>query len=128
MANYRIVYEDPDFPDDAAAVVVPSEEWLSSAMSGKVPPIWVHWQLQDDEKKATDEGWKEKFCHDEQKLSLQETLTINPLTEEQAMEYLALMVVPRRVWAEKHNRPMMRICKTEDVPSDRVFRMAWTVN
>lgn len=129
MANYRIIYEDPNCLEEAAKVVVPSDRWLDDAMSGRLAPIWVHWQLQDDEQKAIDEGWHEDFEHDKEKWKLQvEGQRIPPLTEEQAMEYLAMMVIPRRVWAEKHNRPMMRICKTEEVPSDRTFRDAWSVN
>lgn len=127
--QYRIVYEDPDYPEQPASVVIPAEEWLDKAMSGQLPPIWVLWQLQDDEQKAIDEGWHSpEFTHDMEKWKLQETAPrIPPLTEEQAMEYLAMLTVPRKVWSQQHNRPMMRICKTEHVPSDRNFRNAWSV-
>ena len=50
--QYRIVYEDPDRPEQPAHVVIPTEEWIGKAMSGQLPPIWVLWQLQDDEQKA----------------------------------------------------------------------------
>ena len=50
---------------------------------------------------------------------------IGPLTEEEAMEYLCMKDLPRKCWAEEHNRPMFKIVRTEEVPSDRQFRNAW---
>lgn len=128
--KYRIVYEDPDHPEQPSHTVVPAEDWLNQAMNGELPPIWVLWELQDDEQKAMNEGWHTSdFTHDMEKWKLQETAPrVPPLTEEQAMEYLAMMVVPRNVWAQQHNRPMMRICRVEEIPTDRTWRDAWSVN
>ena len=33
--KYRIVYEDPDHPEQPSHTVVPAEEWLDQAMSGR---------------------------------------------------------------------------------------------
>lgn len=126
MTTYRVIYEDPDDLDAPAKVVVPSQRWLDEAMAGNLPPIWVYWQLQDDEAQAIAEGRHSTFQHDPEKLALQYTAErIGPLTEEEAMEYLVMKDVPRHVWAKEHNRPMFRIIKTENVPSDRQFRNAW---
>lgn len=126
MTTYRVIYEDPDDLDAPAKVLVPSQRWLDEAMAGNLPPIWVYWQLQDDEQRAIDEGRHATFQHDPEKLALQYAAPrIGPLSEEEAMEYLVMKDVPRRVWAEEHNRVMFRIVKTEDVPSDRQFRNAW---
>ena len=48
MSNYRVIYEDPDYPEQPAMVLVPSDNWIADAMSGKLPPISVYWELQDD--------------------------------------------------------------------------------
>lgn len=126
MANYRVIYEDPDRPEEAVRVLVPSDSWLKEAMSGNLPPIWVHWQLQSDEEKAISKGRHDNFKHDPKKLALQDTAPrIGPLTEEEAMEYLVMKDVPHRVWAVEYNRPMFKIVKTEQIPSDRTWRNSW---
>ena len=124
--KYRVVFDDPDALDEPTKILVPARQWLDEAMSGALPPIWVYWQLQDDEQKAIDEGRHEGFEHDPEKHALQWTAPrIGPLTEEEAMEYLCMKDLPRKCWAEKHNRPMFKIVRTEQVPSDRQFRNAW---
>jgi hypothetical protein len=126
MTNYRVIYEDPDYPEETAMVLVPSDNWLADAMAGKLPPISVYWELQDDEQKAIDEGRHSTFQHDQVKWKKQFTAPrIGKLTEEEAMEYLVMKDIPRRVWAVEYNRPMFKIVKTEQVPSNRQFRNAW---
>ena len=126
MTKYRVVFDDPDAFDEPTKVLVPSQNWLDEAMAGNLPPIWVYWQLQDDEAKAKAEGRHSEFKHDPEKHALQWTAPrIGPLTEEEAMEYLVMKDLPRRCWAEEHNRPMFKIVRTEEVPSDRQFRGAW---
>ena len=126
MADYRIIFEDPDYPEQPAMVLVPSDNWLADAMSGKLPPISVYWELQDDEQKAIDEGTHSTFKHDQTKWEKQFTAPrIGKLSEEEAMEYLVMKDIPRRVWAVEYNRPMFKIVKTEQVPSNRQFRNAW---
>jgi len=126
MTNYRVIYEDPDDLDAPAKVLVPSDNWMADAMAGKLPPIWVYWQLQDDEARAIAEGRHSTFRHDHEKLALQYTAPrIGPLTEEEAIEYLIMKDIPRRVWGKEHNRPMFKIVTKDQVPSDRSFRNAW---
>jgi len=124
--KYRVVFDDPDALDAPTKVLVPAQQWLDESMAGNLPPIWVYWQLQDDEAKAKAEGRHSEFKHDPEKHALQWTAPrIGPLTEEEAMEYLCMKDLPRRCWAEEHNRAMFKIVRTEEVPSDRQFRNAW---
>lgn len=124
--KYRVIFDDPDRLEEPTKVLVPAQQWLDQAMAGELPPIWVYWQLQDDEQKAINEGFHEGFEHDPEKHALQWTAPrVGPLTEEEAMEYLCMKDLPRKCWAEEHNRPMFKIVRTEEVPSDRQFRNAW---
>lgn len=126
MTKYRVIFDDPDALDETTKVLVPAQQWLDEAIAGNLPPIWVYWQLQDDENKAREEGRIESFNHDPEKHALQwRAPRIGPLTEEEAMEYLVMKDLPRKCWAEEHNRPMFKIVRTEQVPNDRQFRNAW---
>jgi hypothetical protein len=126
MSNYRVIFEDPDQPDAPAMVLVPSDNWMQEAMEGNLPPISVYWALQDDEQQAIAEGRHDTFKHDPEKHAAQWTAPrIGPLTEEEAIEYLIMKDIPRHIWSVEYNRPMFKIVKTEDVPSDRQFRNAW---
>ena len=130
MTTYRVIFEDPAQPEQPAMVLVPSQNWLDEAMEGgHLPPISVWWALQEDEQKAIDEGRHEGFKHDPDRYAEQFTAPrLGPLTEEEAMEYLVMKEIPRRVWGVEYNRPMFKIVRTEDVPSDRQFRNAWRLS
>jgi hypothetical protein len=126
MTQYRIIFEDPEQPEQPVMVLVPSDNWMQEAMEGNLPPISVYWALQDDEQQAIAEGRHQSFKHDQAKWEAQFTAPrIGPLTEQEAIEYLVMKDIPRRVWAEEHNRPMFRIVTKDQVPSDRTFRNAW---
>lgn len=126
MSNYRVIFEDPEQPEQPAMVLVPSDNWLEEAKAGLLPPISVYWALQDDEQQAISEGRHDTFKHDPDKHEAQWTAPrIGPLTEEEAIEYLVMKDIPRHIWSVEYNRPMFKIVKTEDVPSDRSFRNAW---
>lgn len=126
MTKYRVVFEDPEKPDEPAKILVPSPNWMQDAIEGNLPPIWVYWQLQDDERKAIENGNHSTFRHDEEKWMLQFTAPrIGPLTEEEAIEYLIMKDIPRHVWAKEYNRPMFKIVKADEVPANREFRSAW---
>lgn len=126
MTDYRVIFEDPDQPDAPAMVLVPSPNWMADAMAGKLPPISVYWALQEAEQKAIDEGRHDGFKHDHDMWMQQFTAPrIGPLTEEEAIEYLIMKDIPRRVWGQEHNRPMFKIVTKDQVPSDRQFRNAW---
>ena len=126
MSNYRVIFEDPEQPEQPACVLVPSDNWMEEAKAGLLPPISVYWALQDDEQQAIAEGRHDTFKHDPDKYTAQFTAPrIGPLTEEEAIEYLVMKDIPRHIWSQEYNRPMFKIVKTEDVPSDRQFRNAW---
>lgn len=126
MTEYVVIYEDPLYPDDPAKVLVPASEWLKLAMSGELPPIWVYWQLQEDEERAIKENRHDSFTHDTEKLLLQFTAPrVGPLTEEEAITYLIMKDVPRRVWGKTHNKPMFAITTRNKLLKDSSFRNAW---
>lgn len=126
MTDYRVIFEDPDQPEQPAMVLVPSDNWMEDAMAGNLPPISVYWALQADEQRAIDEGRHDTFKHDPDKYAAQFTAPrIGPLTEQEALEYLIMKDIPRRVWGQEHNRPMFKIVTKDQVPSDRTFRNAW---
>lgn len=126
MAQYRIIYEDPNHPDDPAVVVTPSDNWLKTAMAGKLPPIETFLKLKLAEEKSIQEGTHDSFNHNPEDYLAQFTAPrIGPLTEEEAMEYLLLKDVPMQVWGKQHNKPMFCIVKADQVPCDRTFRDAW---
>ena len=126
MTDYRVIYDDPDHPDEPTAVLAPSENWMKAAMDGNLPPISVYWRLQDAEEKARREGRLDTFQHNETDYNAQFVAPrIGPLTERQAIEYLCMKDLPRRCWSEVHNRPMFRIVHKDQIPTDRTFRNAW---
>lgn len=98
----------------------PSPTWLAMAMhGGMIPPVQVYWALQYDEAQPG-------FKHHTRGHLLHETPPMRPLTEEEAMEYLAMMVVPQRVWTDRtQNSRLMRIVPIESIPNDRTHRNAW---
>ena len=128
MTQYRVIFDDPDHLDEPTKVLVPSDNWIKEAMEGNLPPISVYWELQDDEQQAIAEGRHSQFQHDPEKLAAQYTAPrIGPLTEQEALEYLIMKDLPRKCWAEQHNRPMFKIVTVDKVPSDRTFRNAWAM-
>jgi hypothetical protein len=48
-----------------------------------------------------------------------------PMTEEKAMERLALDTLPAHVLAHRGNRPAFVFVPRDQVPTDRTFRDAW---
>ena len=129
MSKYRIVFEDPEKPEKPVGVLIPTEEWLNKARSGELPPISIHWEMMDDEARAVKEGRLDTFSHDLDKYqSLSTAPRVDPLTEEEAMEYLVMHCLPHHIWSVEYNRPMFRIVPTECVPSNRQFRDAWRLS
>ena len=139
--DYRILYEDPAFPDEAARVVISSGEWMASAMAGGIlPPVEAYHRMTLE--LTTDLGEK-IVCNyiEAQKHRLQNNICaevvldnpcdtedpIGPMSEEEAIEYLLMKDVPERVWSSeyKYNRQMFRICKYNQLPKTRDYRNAW---
>lgn len=126
MSKYKILYENPDFPEESVNVVTPTEEWLEEAMSGKLPSIKVFLKLKEAEQTAIKENRHVNFKHNKEDYDAQFTTPrIAPLTEEEAMEYLLLKDVPQNVWGKSHNRQLYRFVRNTQIPSDREFRNAW---
>lgn len=52
---------------------------------------------------------------------------IGPMTEEEAIEYLIMKDMPKRVWHPdyKYNRQMFRIVKRDQLPKDQTYRDCW---
>jgi hypothetical protein len=90
---------------------------------GILPPVWVYHELADDEAKPD-------FVKHTRGYLLHETDPVEPMTEEQAIEYLIMKDVPREVWQSwnEGNKPKMVICKKEQLPSTREWRNAWRIS
>ena len=141
QTDYRIVYEDPAFPDEVAKVVVASGEWMACALAGGIlPPIESYHNM--TLKLVTNEGetitcnYLEAQKHRLEKTIIGETVLsdpcdtdepMGPMTEEEAIEYLLMKDVPARVWSSeyKYNRQMFKICKVNQLPKTRDYRNAW---
>lgn len=126
MTDYCVIYDDPDDLDAPTKVLYPSEKWMRLAMLGALPPIEVAWKLQDAEREAIEQGRHRGFKHDPDLWNTQFVgPRTGPMTEREAIEYLCMKDLPRKCWAQEHNRPMFAIVKKQDVPTDRTFRNAW---
>ena len=50
QSDYRVVWEDPNEPDEPAKVTIPDPNWLACAMQGGIlPPVQSYWELKKDE-------------------------------------------------------------------------------
>jgi len=116
QSQYRVLFEDPAYPDTPACVLVPDPNWLAAALAGGVlPPIDTY--LRDQ---SVPDGERKEHPYAE---------PIGPMTEEEAIEYLIMKDIPPRVWRDyKGNRQIMKIVPVELIPSDRSFRNAWRVS
>ena len=123
--DYRVVYDDPDRMDEPTKVLYPAPEWMHIAMTEGFCSIDIWWEIEDAETKAKDEGWHESFRHTDEILDRQHERHTGPMTEEEAIVYLCLKDLPRKCWDREHNRPMFKIVKKDQVPTERTFRNAW---
>lgn len=111
QSRYRVAFEDPDEPEAPVKYFVPDPNWLAAALAGGVlPPIEAY--LRDH---LTPDNAPKEHPYAE---------PIGAMTEEQAIEYLILKDVPRRVWEYRGNRQILKIVPKESIPSDRTFRDA----
>ena len=142
QSNYRIVYEDPAFPDDPVKIVSPAPEWMAMALHGRLlPPISSYLDMPlelitDDDQviictytEAQENRLALNIVH-ERVLPYHTLHTAEPveaMSEEQAIEYLLMKDVPARVWCSsyKYNRPMFRIVGLSQIPTDRTYRNGW---
>lgn len=127
--KYAIVYENPDDPEASCCIVHPAPWMLAMLMAGGYqPPIEAHFRDQAKIANWIAEG------NDPQKFSFDQVggaehphcaPMTEPMTEEQAMEYIMMKDVPQHVWAVERNRPYVKIVRREMVPADRTYRNAW---
>ena len=107
QSDYRIVWEDPDKPEECSKITVPDPNWMACALQGGIlPPVEVYWELAKDEAQPD-------FKKHTRGYLLHNTKPIDAMTEEQAIEYLIMKDIPQRVWREyqKANQPRLVICK-----------------
>ena len=122
--DYRVVYEDPNVPDEPAKILHPTPEWMACALQGGIlPPVSSYWELKKDERTP---GFKE---HTRGPELLHNMKPIDAMTEEQAIEYLIMKDIPEHVWRDwnKGNKPRLVICRKEQLPQKREWRNAWKI-
>jgi pimeloyl-ACP methyl ester carboxylesterase len=146
-----IVWEDPADLDAPCKITTPSPQWLRMAtLGGMLPPIEAYHQMGlqltaqfpgeqpitirlrgvnagDARHDALQRGGRvihERVLFHE----LHIAPPIGPMTEGQALEYLAQKVLPRRVREYQGNRPVMRIVGRDTLPADRFGRNAWRMS
>jgi hypothetical protein len=115
-----IVWEDPDAPDSPACVTVPAPEWLAMAMYGGLLPPVEHYHDERRDPDGTFVGPKDHWSA---------YTPLGALTEEEALEYIVMKDIPRRVWdpPEGSNARHFVICRREQLPATRRWRNAWTL-
>jgi len=112
--DYVVVYEDGE-NDGRAKILVPAPEWLAMALhGGLLPPVGAY-HLESRDLDGNFIGPKDYWSS---------YVPIDALTVEQALIYLILKDVPKHVWAEGSNHPLI-ICRRDQLPTTRVFRNAW---
>jgi len=125
-----IVWEDQI--DEPSKVTTPSPMWWAMALKGGyLPDISAY--LED---KAVVEKWLEEtpelpFSWDAVGGAKHPSAKPRgPMTEEEAIEYLAQMTLPTKVLneAKSGNSLKLIICKRSQVPTNRENRNAWAIN
>ena len=116
QSQYRVLFEDPETPEEPAKVLVPDPNFMACAIEGGVlPPIDTYLRDQN-----VPDGEPKEHPYAE---------PIGPMSEEEAIEYLIMKDIPPRVWRDyQGNRCIMKIVPVELIPSDRSFRNAWQIN
>ena len=116
QSKYRVLFEDPNAPDEPAKVLVPDPNWMAAALEGDIlPPI--------------DTYQRDRLVPDGEPKEHPYAEPIGAMTEEEAIEYLIMKDVDPAVWRDyKGNRTIMKIVPVELIPSDRSFRNAWKIN
>lgn len=125
-SKYRIVWEDPAEPEAPAKVTCPAPEWLACALHGGIlPPIESY--IRD--KEIAENTPQEKFSWREHGGPAHPYAEpIDPMTEEEAMEYLIMKDLPLHVWRDyRGNRKIVKIVPVEKVPANRTYRNAWEI-
>ena len=132
QSQYRVVWEDPAEPDACCKVTVPDPHWMAQALHGGIlPPIEAELEDQAAYQAYLDAGGDPtKFnWHDvDGGAKHPYAPPTGPMTEEQAIEYLIMKCLPRRVWDDPTaNQPRFKIVLAEAIPVERHFRNAWRI-
>jgi hypothetical protein len=116
QSKYRVVFEDPAKPDEAAKVLVPDPNWMAAALEGDIlPPI--------------DTYQRDRLVPDGEPKEHPYAEPIGRMSEEEAVEYIIQKDICPSIWRDyKGNRTIIKIVPVELVPSDRSFRNAWKIN
>lgn len=109
--NFCVAWEDPSEIESPIKISYPAPEWLAAAMAGRILPCI--------ESIIHDKITGEKTAHS--------SLAAGPMTEEEAMEYFSIFVLPLSVLHHKGNKPSFIFMRCSDIPKDRTFRNAWEV-
>jgi hypothetical protein len=114
--DYCVLYEDPEEPDAPVKIMIAAPEWLAMALhGGLLPPIEAYLL---DAQEPDDAPKRHPYAE-----------PIGPMTQEEAMEYLVMKDVPRRVWDRPgSNRRLFAIVPRSAIPADQTHRDAWRLN
>ena len=124
QSDYRVVWEDPNEPDEPAKITIPDPNWLACAMQGGIlPPVQSYWELKKDEAQPD-------FKKHTRGYLLHNTQPVDKMTEEEAIVYLIMKDIPEHVWKDydKSNRKRLVICKKSNLPGHRTWRNSWKIN
>jgi len=115
QSKYRVLFEDPNAPDEPAKVLVPDPNWMAAALAGDIlPPI--------------DTYQRDRLVPDGEPKEHPYAKPIGPMTEEQSVEYLIQKDICPNIWRDyQGNRTILKIVPVEMIPSDRSFRNAWRI-
>ena len=127
QSKYRVVFEDPNTPEEPIKILSPDPNWLAAALKGNIlPPIEAYLQDKKVEAEWTRDNPGEEFSWKKAGGATHPYVEpTGPMTEEEAIEYLIQKDIPTHIWAHKYNRPMLKIVPVELVPTDRSYRNAW---
>ena len=115
QSKYRVLFEDPNAPDEPAKVLVPDPNFMAAALAGNVLPA-IDTYLRD---RDVPDGEPKEHPYAE---------PIGAMSEEEAIEYLVQKDIDPAVWRDyQGNRTIMKIVPVEMIPSDRSFRNAWRI-
>ena len=126
QTDYVVLFEDPLYPDHPVQFMIPTPEFMNQAVEGgHLPHISAY--LEDSsyqERWMADNPGKDFVWDREPKHWSAER--IGPLTEEQAIEYLIMKDLPKRIWNDpKSNTTRFAIVKRSQLPETREWRNAW---
>lgn len=118
--QYAIYWQEN--PDEPAKVTRPSNTWLAMARNGGIlPPVWVYEALREDEQSDDFVTHTKRGNRVGRGYLLHAAEPMPAMTEEEAMQYLAVKVLPRGVI----ERGDFKIGTLDAMPADRKWRNAW---